>query len=213
LGLPVGSTFLLLGSLTLLPPLPTRPPVPSPRSAAAGRPALRVITLGGIFHTGENMGNVRERASESMIPKKILLEFLVPEAEAIFRHENGFKVLKLHLSSKNFLDAEELKLIQSPPNELEHIQLKVIDICGLSVYEAVVDVVLCCYCPRSLKLTVMFQTIYAEERNQVVKNGISGQKDNNYTVIAEGGDNGVAKKVKAINGNGSGSKVGLIEID
>ncbi|GJW92538.1 hypothetical protein Tco_0170091, partial [Tanacetum coccineum] len=65
----------------------------------------------------------------------------------------------------NFLDAEELNLIQSPPNELEHIQLKVIDICGLSVYEAV----LWCCCPRFLKLTTMFQTIYAEERNQVVK--------------------------------------------
>ncbi|GKF22805.1 hypothetical protein Tco_0075127, partial [Tanacetum coccineum] len=57
--LPVGSTFLLLGSLTLLPPLPTRPPVSLPRGVAAGRPALQVITLGGIIHTRENMGNVR----------------------------------------------------------------------------------------------------------------------------------------------------------
>ncbi|GJY29374.1 hypothetical protein Tco_0405141, partial [Tanacetum coccineum] len=57
---PVGSTFLILGSLTLLPSLPTRLPVPPPSDAAVGRPALRVITLGGIIHTRENMGNVRE---------------------------------------------------------------------------------------------------------------------------------------------------------
>ncbi|GKG23699.1 hypothetical protein Tco_0391735, partial [Tanacetum coccineum] len=56
---PVGLTFLLLGSLTLLPSLPTRLPVPLPHGMAAGQPALRVITLGGIIHMRENIGNVR----------------------------------------------------------------------------------------------------------------------------------------------------------
>nr|GFA07087.1 hypothetical protein [Tanacetum cinerariifolium] len=32
-------------------PLPTRTPFPPPRDSATGRPALRVITLGGIIHT------------------------------------------------------------------------------------------------------------------------------------------------------------------
>nr|GEW03709.1 hypothetical protein [Tanacetum cinerariifolium] len=121
----------------------------------------------------EDQGKKEEHTKMPESTNYILLsrlcsQFLVPEAKAIFGHENGLKVLKLHLSSKNFLDVEELMLIQSPPNELEHIELKVIDICGLSVYEAVVDVVLWCCCPRSLKLIAMFQSINAEER-QVVK--------------------------------------------
>lgn len=40
------------------------------------------------------------------------------------------------------------------------------------------------------------------------ENGSSGQKGNSYTAIAEGGDNGVAEKVKSGNGNGSGSGSG-----
>ncbi|GJX74835.1 hypothetical protein Tco_0313430 [Tanacetum coccineum] len=55
------STRSSLPSLGLLPlpPLPTRSPVPPPRDSTTCRPALRVITLGGIIHTRENMGNVR----------------------------------------------------------------------------------------------------------------------------------------------------------
>nr|GEW01374.1 hypothetical protein [Tanacetum cinerariifolium] len=58
-GSPVGLTFLLLGSLTLLPSLLTRLPIPHPRDATTGRPALQVITLGGIIYTRENVGNLR----------------------------------------------------------------------------------------------------------------------------------------------------------
>ena len=60
-------------------------------------------------------------------------------------------------------------MIQSPPNELEHIELKLIDMYGLSDYEAVVDAVLWCCRPQSLNITSRFQTINSEERNQVVK--------------------------------------------
>nr|GEX57034.1 reverse transcriptase domain-containing protein [Tanacetum cinerariifolium] len=45
--------------LVLPPPLPDRPPVSHPRDAATGRPALRVVIVGSIIHTRENMGNVR----------------------------------------------------------------------------------------------------------------------------------------------------------
>ncbi|GKD40349.1 hypothetical protein Tco_1260556, partial [Tanacetum coccineum] len=107
--------------------------------------------------------DVNKESNENRNNWKVCFGFLVPEAEAIFGHEKRFQSSKV-VSYKNFLDVEELKLIQSPPNELKHIELKVIDICGLSVYEAVVDVVLWCCCPRFLKLTAMFQTINAEER-------------------------------------------------
>ncbi|GJY49619.1 reverse transcriptase domain-containing protein [Tanacetum coccineum] len=38
--------------------------VPPPSDSAAGRPALRVLILGGIIYTRENIGNVRKRISE-----------------------------------------------------------------------------------------------------------------------------------------------------
>ena len=60
-------------------------------------------------------------------------------------------------------------MIQSPPNELEHIELELINIFELSDYEAVVDAVLWCCRPRSLNITSLFHTIDSEERNQVVK--------------------------------------------
>ncbi|GJW80509.1 hypothetical protein Tco_0144484 [Tanacetum coccineum] len=56
---PIVSLFLLTGSLVLLAPLPTRPPVPPPRGAAVDRLALHVVILGGIIYTRVNMGNVR----------------------------------------------------------------------------------------------------------------------------------------------------------
>nr|GEV03332.1 hypothetical protein [Tanacetum cinerariifolium] len=37
------------------------------------------------------------------------------------------------------------------------------------------------------------------------ENGNNGQKDSNYTVIVEGGDNGAAERIKAANGSGSKS--------
>ncbi|GJT85805.1 putative ribonuclease H-like domain-containing protein [Tanacetum coccineum] len=45
-------------SLVLLAPLPPRLPIPPPRNAAVDRPALRVVILGGIIYTRENMGNI-----------------------------------------------------------------------------------------------------------------------------------------------------------
>ncbi|XP_071707698.1 F-box/LRR-repeat protein 13-like isoform X2 [Rutidosis leptorrhynchoides] len=81
---------------------------------------------------------------------------------------NGFKVLKLHISA-SFVDVAELKRIQTPPYELEHIVLELDTIKELSVYTAVVDAVLWCFCPRSLSLTSKFSFINFAERNHVVK--------------------------------------------
>nr|GEU91773.1 transcription initiation factor TFIID subunit 7 [Tanacetum cinerariifolium] len=48
------------------------------------------------------------------------------------------------------------------------------------------------------------RSILSNNKSDLEK-GSSGQKDDNYTIIAEGGDNGVAEKVKAENGSGSKS--------
>ncbi|GKB87258.1 F-box domain containing protein [Tanacetum coccineum] len=63
-----------------------------------------------------------------------------------------FKVLKLDINLK-LRDVEELKLIQSPPCELEHVELiNSFNESGLLVPVAVVDAVLWCCRPRSLTL-------------------------------------------------------------
>ncbi|GJX96945.1 hypothetical protein Tco_0352743, partial [Tanacetum coccineum] len=60
-----------------------------------------------------------------------------------------FKVLEL------LIDVEELKLIQSPPYELEHVELKHLSfIRKLPVYLSLVDVVLWSFRPRSLTLVL-----------------------------------------------------------
>ncbi|PWA41227.1 F-box domain, Leucine-rich repeat domain, L domain-like protein [Artemisia annua] len=83
--------------------------------------------------------------------------------------KTGFEVLKLQIRV-DFSGVEELKMIQSPPNELEHIELKLMNIYKLSDYETVLDAVLWCCCPRSLSLKSLFHIIYySEEWNQVVK--------------------------------------------
>ncbi|GJX96554.1 ribonuclease H-like domain-containing protein [Tanacetum coccineum] len=51
--------------LVLQSPLPVRLPVLPPRGAEVARPALRVVILGGIIHTGEDIGNVRTRIPAS----------------------------------------------------------------------------------------------------------------------------------------------------
>nr|GEX92559.1 hypothetical protein [Tanacetum cinerariifolium] len=48
-----------------LAPLPTCPPVPSPRGAIVDQHALRVVIFGGIIYTRENMSNVRQWSFDS----------------------------------------------------------------------------------------------------------------------------------------------------
>ncbi|GJV10700.1 F-box domain containing protein [Tanacetum coccineum] len=67
-----------------------------------------------------------------------------------------FKVLKLDIYSK-LIDVEKLKLIQSPPYELEHVELYAFNSSELSSFHvAVVDVVLWCCRPRSLTLDLYY---------------------------------------------------------
>ncbi|PWA53307.1 F-box domain, Leucine-rich repeat domain, L domain-like protein [Artemisia annua] len=65
-----------------------------------------------------------------------------------------FKVLELDINLK-LVDVEELKLIQSPPYKLEHVELEhTYDIRESSIYIALVDAVLWCCRPRSLTLVL-----------------------------------------------------------
>lgn len=82
--------------------------------------------------------------------------------------KNGFKVLKLHIS-KASIDVEQLKLIQSTPYELEHVELQLKTIKELSVYVDVMDALLWCCRTRSLTLTSDFCSIDFEERSHLVK--------------------------------------------
>ncbi|GJT97017.1 hypothetical protein Tco_1092535 [Tanacetum coccineum] len=53
--------------LTILPPpLPVRPPVLPPRGAVVDRPALRVIILGDIIYTRENIEYSEEEEAKAM---------------------------------------------------------------------------------------------------------------------------------------------------
>ncbi|GJR41157.1 hypothetical protein Tco_1216841 [Tanacetum coccineum] len=53
--------------LVLPPTLPVRPPFLPPCVAAVAWPALRVIILGGIIYTKEDIGNVRHRYAISSL--------------------------------------------------------------------------------------------------------------------------------------------------
>ncbi|GJZ53254.1 F-box domain containing protein [Tanacetum coccineum] len=56
---------------------------------------------------------------------------------------------------KEVIDVEKLKVIQSPPRELEHVELiNAVGINKVSVYATVLDAVLWCCRPRSLTLEV-----------------------------------------------------------
>ncbi|GJR63670.1 F-box domain containing protein [Tanacetum coccineum] len=60
-----------------------------------------------------------------------------------------------NLSSFEVIDVEKLKVIQSPPRELEHVELiNAVGINKVSVYATVLDAVLWCCRPRSLTLEV-----------------------------------------------------------
>nr|XP_043634334.1 uncharacterized protein LOC122605449 [Erigeron canadensis] len=80
----------------------------------------------------------------------------------------AFKVLKLHICTNN-TDVEELKLLEWPPFELEHIELNVRGISELSEYLPVLEAVLWCCRPRSLTLKSFNFYNDIERRNQVVK--------------------------------------------
>ncbi|GKB33613.1 hypothetical protein Tco_0873014 [Tanacetum coccineum] len=60
-----------------------------------------------------------------------------------FLDKNGiFKVLKLVIYQE-VIDVEKLKMIQSPPRELEHVELIIpVGIRGVAVYATVLDAVL-----------------------------------------------------------------------
>ncbi|GJV15140.1 F-box domain containing protein, partial [Tanacetum coccineum] len=64
-----------------------------------------------------------------------------------------FKVLKLVICLKNLIDVKELKLIQSTPYKLEHVEItNSVRTSELSFHVAAVDAVLWCCRPRSLTL-------------------------------------------------------------
>ncbi|GKA08728.1 F-box domain containing protein [Tanacetum coccineum] len=67
-----------------------------------------------------------------------------------------FKVLKLDIHPQKLIDVEELKLIHSPPYELEHVELNFER--ETPVYVALVDAVLWCCRPRSLTLQLEYFT-------------------------------------------------------
>ncbi|GKF49686.1 hypothetical protein Tco_0142937, partial [Tanacetum coccineum] len=82
--------------------------------------------------------------------------------------KNGFKVLKLHVR-KASIDVKQIKLIQSRPYELEHVELQTKTIKKLSVYVDVMDALLWCCRTRSLTLTLDFCSMDFEERSHLVK--------------------------------------------
>lgn len=120
------------------------------------------------------------------LPALVVRESLQPTAQiAIYSHfcvnrhwfqklkqfldkKNGFKALELQIVA-DFFNVEIPKVIQSPQYELEHVELQLTSIRGLSAIKAVVDAVLWCCCPRSLNLTSLFHNIVSRERNQAVK--------------------------------------------
>ncbi|GJS97100.1 F-box domain containing protein [Tanacetum coccineum] len=79
-----------------------------------------------------------------------------------------FKELKLCIKTYP-CKVEELRMIQSPPFELDHVDLEPDHIRSLSDYLAVVDGVLWCCRPRSLTLESGFSSIHFEEWSYIVK--------------------------------------------
>ncbi|GJS56447.1 F-box domain containing protein, partial [Tanacetum coccineum] len=80
---------------------------------------------------------------------------------------NRFKVLNLdnNICGEISVDFEQLKVIQLPPYELEHVKLAEWQTNELSV----VDGILWCCSPRSLSLTSYFSSISDEERSHILK--------------------------------------------
>nr|XP_043634952.1 uncharacterized protein LOC122606051 isoform X2 [Erigeron canadensis] len=88
-----------------------------------------------------------------------------------------FKVLKLNICS-SFIDVEELKVIDSPPIELKHVEVELTvreepgTIDKLSAYVSAVDTVFWCLRPESLTLISDFESLDVEQRSRIVKTDI-----------------------------------------
>ncbi|KAM0067898.1 putative leucine-rich repeat domain superfamily [Helianthus debilis subsp. tardiflorus] len=88
--------------------------------------------------------------------------------------KNGFKVLNLYIevsifdqsSMKNFIELEKLKVIELPPYELDHVELKLDAREESSAHVAFVEAVLWCCRPQSLTLR---SSVPFEEQSDVVK--------------------------------------------
>lgn len=81
-----------------------------------------------------------------------------------------FKELQLYISAfSGHIDVELLKVIQSPPYELEQIELEWDSIEDLSVYVVVVDAILWCCRPQSLTLGLNFPSTDFEDWIHIVK--------------------------------------------
>ncbi|GJX70311.1 F-box domain containing protein [Tanacetum coccineum] len=85
--------------------------------------------------------------------------------------KNGFKELKLQVHIRTgFIDVEELKVNQSPPLKLEHVELDMTIVQELVVYLSVMDAIFWCCCPRSLTLNLKsIWDIEFEDWSQIVK--------------------------------------------
>ncbi|GJW59767.1 hypothetical protein Tco_0109102 [Tanacetum coccineum] len=73
----------LLNPTVLLAPLPTRPPVSPPRGASLDRRALRVVILGDIIYTRENMANLLQEIDD---PDITIEEYVQLETERALRN-------------------------------------------------------------------------------------------------------------------------------
>ncbi|KAK1440524.1 hypothetical protein QVD17_06352 [Tagetes erecta] len=86
--------------------------------------------------------------------------------------KNGFKVLNLYINAKYsqvFTELENLKAIELPPYELEHVELQLDVREEQSAHIAFVDAVLWCCRPRSLTLRSFSRPNACEKQSDVVK--------------------------------------------
>ncbi|MFS7955100.1 putative F-box domain, leucine-rich repeat domain superfamily, F-box-like domain superfamily [Helianthus anomalus] len=100
--------------------------------------------------------------------------------------KNGFKALNLYINTKQkFIVLENLKAIELPPYELEHIELH-FEHEESSDYAAFVDAVLWCCRPRSLSLRSSFSLTDFEEQSDLVKytyRKLLEQEDQSRTIV------------------------------
>ncbi|PWA73687.1 F-box domain, Leucine-rich repeat domain, L domain-like protein [Artemisia annua] len=99
-------------------------------------------------------------------PENVVGTLWIQKLRRFLDKKYGFRVLKLQFTSTNIKDIEELKVLQWPPYELEHVELELHSIEELSAYFTIVDAVLWCCRPQSLSLTSCF-TIANMERHVI----------------------------------------------